>query len=413
MKAIQMRAEQFSKRLEAISEKAAIMYRKCYVSTADTALKLLPDGSCFVLTGDIPAMWLRDSAAQVNHYIPLAADPEVGAAIRGVIGRQLRYIKIDPYANAFNEEPNGNGWSTDLPTPSPWVWERKYEIDSLCYPIKLLYRYWKATGDRSLIETELPSAMEAILRVWRTEQHHTEQSDYTFERRGDNPGEVERCSCHNVGYTGMIWSGFRPSDDFCTYGYLVPSNMFACVVLGYAAEMLGDSHGLTAEINSLKSEIEQGIEAFGTVAHPEYGRMYAYETDGLGNSIICDDANIPSLLSIPYIGYRGCDDETYRNTRRYILSSDNPYYFEGKCARGVGSPHTPKNHIWHMGLIMQALTADNRTEQEELLAMLLSTDAGTDYMHESFHCDDPEVFTRAWFTWPNSLMCELLEAMYE
>lgn len=413
MKAIETRAEQFAHRLEAISAKAAAIYRKCYVSTADTALKLLPDGTSFVLTGDIPAMWLRDSAAQVNHYIPLASDSEVGAAIRGVIRRQLRYIKLDPYANAFNEEPNGNGWSTDLPKPSPWVWERKYEVDSLCYPIKLLYRYWKATGDRSFAEAELPSVMEVILRVWRTEQRHPEQSDYTFARMSDVPGVLEECKCHNVGYTGMIWSAFRPSDDFCTYGYLVPSNMFACVVLGYAAEMLGGSHPLTAEIERLKSEIEQGIEAYGTVEHPKYGRMYAYEVDGLGNSIVCDDANIPSLLAVPYIGYRGCDDETYLNTRRYILSRDNPYYFEGRYARGVGSPHTPKDHIWHMGLIMQALTAESRAEQEELLAMLLSTDAGTDCMHESFHCDDPAVFTRAWFTWPNALVCELLEMMYE
>ena len=395
-------------RLEKSSPKLAQLYRNCFPNTIATTIQEQEDGSLFVITGDIPAMWLRDSAPQVDHYIPLADDPEVASIVRRVVEKQFKYVLIDPYANSFNPAPNGEGHITDIPRNGPWVFERKYEIDSLCYPLWLCYRYWKATGDDAVL-AQLPQVVETILSVWRTEQHHVEKSPYRFTRT-DCPYQD---TIHNngmgapVAYTGMTWSGFRPSDDACTYGYLIPSNMFAVVVLGYAAEMLGD-HPLAAEALALRAEIQEGLKKFATVEHPVHGTVYACEVDGMGNYLLMDDANIPSLISAPYLGYTTTDDPIYRNTRKMLLSSDNPYYYEGKCAKGIGSPHTPPHYVWHMALAMQGMTSDNKEEMKAILDMLTTCDGGTGYMHEGFHVDDPTVFTRPWFTWPDSLFCEFV-----
>ena len=395
-------------RLEKSSPKLAQLYRNCFPNTIATTIQEQEDGSLFVITGDIPAMWLRDSAPQVDHYIPLADDPEVASIVRRVVEKQFKYVLIDPYANSFNPAPNGEGHITDIPRNGPWVFERKYEIDSLCYPLWLCYRYWKATGDNAVL-AQLPAVVETILGVWRTEQHHVEKSPYRFTRT-DCPYQD---TIHNngmgapVAYTGMTWSGFRPSDDACTYGYLIPSNMFAVVVLGYAAEMLGD-HPLAAEALALRAEIQEGLKKFATVEHPVHGTVYACEVDGMGNYLLMDDANIPSLISAPYLGYTTTDDPIYRNTRKMLLSSDNPYYYEGKCAKGIGSPHTPPRYVWHMALAMQGMTSDNKEEMKAILDMLTTCDGGTGYMHEGFHVDDPTVFTRPWFTWPDSLFCEFV-----
>lgn len=391
------------------------LYKNCCPNTIETALEKCEDGTYFVLTGDIPAMWLRDSTAQVTHYIPLAKDDEMAEIIEGVIKRQFMYIGIDPYANAFNKEPNGEGHILDLPKQGPWVFERKYEVDSLCYPIRLLYLYWKESGREELIRERLEEIAGIILNQWKTEQYHFEKSPYLFIRPGfpcywdtiHNGGKG-----NPVSYTGMIWSGFRPSDDGCQYGYLTASEMFAVVVLGYMSEMLRivcRNEAMAAECDLLKQQIDEGIRKYCIVEHEKYGRIYACETDGMGNYSIIDDANIPSLLSIPYIGYASVEDEIYRNTRRFLLSHDNPYYFEGKYAKGIGSRHTPDNYVWHMALVMQGMTSVDANEMRELLEMILKTDADTGYLHEGFHVDDPYQFTREWFTWPNSLFCEFVE----
>ena len=389
------------------------LYRRCALSTWETALRPQEDGTVFVLTGDIPAMWLRDSAAQMTHYLPLAADPQVGAVLEGVLRRQLTYIAIDPYTNAFNPTPNGEGWAEDLPPKGPWAHERKYEVDSLCYPIRLLYLYWKHSGSTALIREKLEDTAAIILKVWRTEQHHREQSPYWFVRPSDNPPCLPCEGKGNpVAYTGMTWSGFRPSDDPCTYCYLTASNMFAVVVLGYMAEMLRavcDNEPLAQECDALRAQLEEGIRRYAIVEHPVHGPIYACETDGMGHYSMIDDANIPSLLSIPYIGYAPADDPVYQNTRRFLLSADNPYYYEGVCARGIGSPHTPPRYVWHLGLVMQGLTAATAEEKREMLAMVAATDGGTDLLHEGFFVDDPAQYTREWFTWPCSLFAEFVE----
>jgi meiotically up-regulated gene 157 (Mug157) protein len=413
--AITNHAKNISKRLAKSSEKLAKLYENCFVSTADTALKELEDGSLFVLTGDIPAMWLRDSSAQVNHYVQLADDPEVASLIKGVISKQLDFILMDPYANAFNEAANGKGHTGDIPKNDPHVWERKYEIDSLCYPLRLLYRYVEKTKDFSVVDEKFQKAVRVIVDLWKCEQNHMENSPYTFLRPGARrhtynlPGSDRG---NPVAYTGMTWSGFRPSDDACTYGYLIASNMFAWVVLGYAAELLGDCD-LAKEATQLRAQIFDGIEKFAIVENEKYGKIFACEADGLGNTLFMDDANIPSLISIPYIGFLGADDPVYQNTRKMLLSFDNPYYYEGKCAKGIGSPHTPAGYIWHLALSMQGLTSERSDEMREILEMMIASDADTGHMHEGFLADDPKVFTRPWFTWSDSLFCEFVDRCME
>ncbi|BFH59948.1 glycoside hydrolase family 125 protein [Paenibacillus azoreducens] len=406
-------AERMSDRLTSAPHLLPI-FQNAIRNTWGTTLKRMEDGTTFVITGDIPAMWLRDSAAQVRPFLVLAAeDREVGDLIEGLVVRQLKSILLDPHANAFNESPNGHGHQGDETEMSPWIWERKYEIDSLCYPLQLSYLLWKNTGRISQFGDLFKEAASVIMDLWTTEQRHETDSKYRFQRRDCVPTDtlIREGKGAETGYTGMTWSGFRPSDDACDYGYLIPSNMFAVVVLGYlqeiAKEVLRDEE-LSSRAYHLAAEIDNGIQQYGIVEHPEFGKMYAYETDGLGNHNLMDDANVPSLLSIPYLGYRGTNDAVYRNTRRFILSRNNPCYYAGSAAEGIGSPHTPKGYVWHIALAMQGLTDDRVEEKERLLKVMSETDAGTGLMHESFNADHPEDYTRPWFSWANMMFCELL-----
>jgi meiotically up-regulated gene 157 (Mug157) protein len=280
----------------------------------------------------------------------------------------------------------------------------------------LSYRYWRATADASIFTERARLMLQTILRLMRTEQYHDRDSAYRFERP-DPLLPTDTLPRDGKGtptaYTGMVWSGFRPSDDACTYGYLVPANMLAVVALGcvvtISTEVYGDA-ALASEAGALRDQIEAGIQQHGVVDHPRFGRMYAYETDGRGHHLLMDDANVPSLLSIPYTGYRAVDDQIYQHTRRFVLSRENPCCFEGRYARGIGSPHTPAGNVWHIGLIMQALTAASRAEQDALVRMIVDTTGGTNFMHESFDPNDPTNFTRAWFAWANSLFGELIVA---
>jgi meiotically up-regulated gene 157 (Mug157) protein len=391
------------------------VFTQCFPNTLTTTTELLDDETSFVFTGDIRAMWLRDSSAQVNPYIPLApADPLLQRLLRGLIRRQARYILIDPYANAFKAAPDAIFPFHDHPTPNPWVWERKFELDSLCYPIRLCYRYWRATQDTSIFDGDFRQMLSTILQTMRTEQHHSQCSTYTFQR--DDPVSPYDTLAYDglgtpVNDTGMIWSGFRPSDDACSLHFNIPANMFAVVTLEYAATLAQEGlhdETLATEARHLRSQIDQGIQHHGIVEHPRLGAIYAYETDGLGNHVLMDDANVPSLLAVPYFGYRSAADALYQNTRRFILSPENPSYAEGRYACGIGSPHTPAGYVWPIALAMQGLTTRDLTEQASTLQMLVQTTGGTNYLHESFHPDQPTLYTRPWFAWANSLFSELV-----
>lgn len=384
----------------------------CFLNTIQTTVKRLEDGSYFVITGDIPAMWLRDSAAQVKPYIKYApSSPELQQILEGVIDKQAECVCIDPYANAFNATANYAGAKDDTLLDSR-VWERKYEVDSLCAPLYLAHEYWKITHKQNIFSNTFYDMLRKILNIFSLEQNHA-LSSYYFRRTNCPHSDTLpwRGNGRPVNVTGMTWSGFRPSDDACKFGYLIPSNMMAKVALSYGAEILETVYHdpeLSEKFTCLADEIYWGIEDYGVVNHPKYGEIYAYETDGFGNYNLMDDANSPSLLAMPYLGYCAKESKRYQNTRRFILSKDNPYYAEGTFAKGVGSPHTPNGYIWPIGLTMQALTSNDRQEILSCLEMLSKTHAQTNFMHESFDPNCPEKFTREWFAWANTLFAQLL-----
>jgi len=388
----------------------AKVFPDTFANTFSTTLKPQDDGSTFVITGDIPAMWLRDSAAQVKPYLRLAKhDLQFAALIAGVVRRQAVNVLIDPYANAFNEAPNGRCHNRDETNMGPWVWERKYELDSLCAPLLLAHDLWATTGTADHIDPIFNAAAQAIIETITREQDHS-TSPYSFQRFNCPPTDTLSHEGRGspVAPTGMSWSGFRPSDDSCSYHYLVPSNMMSVVALQKLAELPNIDPALKQRATKLAEEIRSGIEQHGKIEHPRFGEIYAYEVDGLGNSNLMDDANVPSLLAMPYLGYCRVDDPTYQATRAFVLSEHNPFYFAGKSARGIGSPHTPENYIWPIALCMQGITSTSRDEQLALLTTLLDTDAGTGLMHEAFDKDDPAQFTRPWFAWANSLFAEFV-----
>lgn len=392
-------------------------FERCYTNTLNTTVKRLEDHSTYVITGDIPAMWLRDSAAQLRPYLVLAKeDKEIGDILEGLVKCQFHYINIDGYANAFNESANGNCWEKDETEMNDWIWERKYEIDSLCYPIQFAYLLWKNTGRTSQFDEQFVSGVEKIIQIWKTEQYHEERSPYSFIRRNtychdtlsrDGKGALVKSGI------GLTWSGFRPSDDACTYGYLIPSNMFAVVVLQYVEEIASTilkNETLMKEAKQLKEEIFEGIETYGITKTEAFGDVYAYEVDGYGQCHFMDDANVPSLLSMEYLGYKGKDEKVAEQTRKYILSEMNPYYYKGSCASGIGSPHTPIGYIWHISLAMQGLTSKTKEEKKQFLDLLVKTDGNKGVMHEGFHVDDPTKYTREWFSWANAMFSELVLA---
>ncbi len=419
---LQKKAKELERKTAEKYPELAPLAARCFLNTMETTVTQLADGSYFVITGDIPAMWLRDSAAQLKPYLKYAAEDEaLREILRSVLAKQAFYVNLDPYTNAFNSEKLEKGYSeadrSDF--SSGWIWERKYEVDSLCAPLYFAHEYFGVTGDRAIFTPEFRKMVETILHTFRVEQRHMTDSPYWFIRENAwAPSDTLPMNGKGrpVNFTGMTWSGFRPSDDSCKFGFLLPANMMAVVALQKAAELSSigyEDADLGARCLELASEIEDGIETYGVVEHPKYGKIYAYETDGFGNYNLMDDANSPSLLSIPYLGYRSASDPVYQNTRRFLLSEDNPYYVNGTAARGIGSPHTPPGYIWHIGLTMQILTSIDPAEKQECLAMLARTHAGTNFMHEGFDANDPTKFTRSWFAWANSLFAQMLEEEME
>ena len=391
------------------------VFEKCFMNTLETTVQPT-DGDTFVITGDIHAMWLRDSTAQVLHYLRFADDETVAQLIEGLIARQAKNVLLDPYANAFNREPSDYKPYDDRPRASDWVWERKYEIDSLCHPVLLAWRFYERTGRTGFMNEMFAEMLRTIVDVFRIEQDH-DQSSYRFERDNCPPSDtlINEGKGAPVKVTGMTWSGFRPSDDACIYGYLVPANLFAAQELGHIAkfaEIMGDAD-LKAEAEQTKAEIERGISEFAKVQHPKFGEIYAYETDGFGNYNLMDDANVPSLLALPYLGICEKDDPLYLRTRQFVLSEENPYYYQGAKAKGVGSPHTPAGYVWPIGLCVQGMTTDDSDEIAGIVNVLMHTHAGCECMHESFDPNQPESFTREWFAWANSMFGELIYRTYE
>ncbi len=372
------------------------MMRSALLNTG-TQIAEMDDGTAYVKTGDIPAEWLRDSTVQVEAtYLQFAHDAQVRTLFRAVIQRQAKMLIVDPYANAFK--------------PDYTVWERKFELDSLCYPVLLAWKYFKVSGDAAIFTPELREAFLSVLDTMETEQAHATKSTYRFHSDSEDP------SLHPVAYTGMIWTGFRPSDDVSGYNYLIPAEMMAVQALAAMREMarhFGDA-AMAKRAQTLRLAIDSGIRKYGIVPGPEGKPIYAYEVDGLGHANLMDDANIPNLLSAPYFGYVDIDDAIYRDTRRFVLSRADPYFYSGTIAAGLGSPHTPSTlappagMVWPLGVLAEGFTTNDRAEQQRVLQMLLASDPGDHRLHESFDPNDPKTLTREDFGWPNAFFVEYI-----
>ena len=384
----------------------AWMFENCFPNTLDTTVHycLTEDGEddTFVYTGDIHAMWLRDSGAQVWPCVQFAKkDEKIRRMVRGTILRQLKCICLDPYANAFNMGPTGSEWESDYTDMNPFLHERKYEIDSLCYPIRLAYFYWQVTGDNTIFGDLWREAVSKILKTFREQQRKENRGPYRFMRTTNRQYDTV---C-NDGYgnpvkpVGLIASVFRPSDDATVFLYLVPSNFFAVTSLRKIAEVL-------TIVNH--DAVAAALKKYAVYQHPKYGPVYAFEVDGFGNQLLMDDANVPSLLAMAYLGDVDIDDPVYQNTRRFVWSEDNPYFFRGKVGEGIGGPHIGHDMVWPMSIMMRAFTSRDDNEITQCLQMLVDTDNGTGFMHESFHKDDASKYTRSWFAWQNTLFGELI-----
>ncbi|WP_123703535.1 glycoside hydrolase family 125 protein [Curtobacterium sp. PhB130] len=372
----------------------------------------LDEDGAFVITGDIPAMWLRDSTTQMTPYLRLtAASPALADLLWAVVRRQFRLIDHDPYANSFNREPNGAHYDPDDLNADPLVWEQKYEVDSLGYPVTFAHALWRSTGRVDVLDATAHRVFRTIVDQWRLETDH-DRSAYRFVRPGAVATETLARDGRGtpVAVTGMTWSGFRPSDDACTYGYNVPANLFAAEALlavAAIAREVWDDGALAADADALRTTILDGVARHGVVPGPSGADVYAYEVDGLGGVLLMDDANTPSLLSLPLSAPTVLDPAVWTATRDFVRSPANPFWFAGSAAAGIGSPHTLPGRAWPIALAVDGLVSGSAARRREVLDVLVATDAGTGDMHESFDVDDPTRFSRPWFSWADAMFCEL------
>jgi meiotically up-regulated gene 157 (Mug157) protein len=404
------------------NKELAWMFENCFPNTLDTTVDFdTIDGKpdTYVITGDIDAMWLRDSSAQVWPYLLLCKrDKDLQQLIKGVMNRQVKCILKDPYANAFYKDETKVGeWSKDLTQMQPGIHERKWEVDSLCYPIRLAHGYWKETGDTTIFDAQWVDAMQAVVKTFREQQRFKGNGPYSFQR--NTAWATDGVPLAGYGYpakpNGLICSMFRPSDDATIYPYLIPSNFFAVVSLQQLVLLLNTIGGqapLVKEATALMQQVKTALNAHATVQHAQYGKLYAYEVNGFGSYNLMDDANVPSLLSMPYLGAVKATDPMYQATRRYVLSEDNPFFFKGTAAEGIGGPHIGLDMVWPMSIVMRGLTSTNDAEIRQCLQLLQRSHAGAGFMHESFHKDDPKKFTRSWFAWANTIFGEFIWKVY-
>ncbi|WP_448664931.1 glycoside hydrolase family 125 protein [Sphingomonas sp. CJ20] len=398
----------------------AWLFENCYPNTLDTTLKLgLVDGKpdAFVITGDIDALWLRDSSAQMQTYVHLAPkDADLRRAFHGLIQRQARCILIDPYANAFLEDPNGKttlGAAADQTEMKPGVAERKWEVDSLCYPMRLAHSYWTATRDKAPFDGLWAQAMARAVATFREQQRKDGPGPYHFQRLETSPTETLMFGGYGAPTrkVGLIHSMFRPSDDACVLPFLIPSNLFAVSALRMLAQVHREARGDGAAAQdclALAAEVQAALDAHGKMPDGQGGQVWAYEVDGYGNALFLDDANVPSLCGLALLGAADRNDPLFRRSAALAWSPRNPYFFEGSVAKGIGGPHVGMDMIWPMSIIVHARNSDDDAVIRQCLRWLKASHGGTGFMHESFHKDDPTRFTRSWFAWANGLFGELI-----
>ncbi|WP_184055123.1 glycoside hydrolase family 125 protein [Sphingomonas aerophila] len=399
----------------------AWLFENCYPNTLDTTVEastLAGRPDTFIITGDINAMWLRDSSAQAQTYVHLAArDADLRRLFQGLIQRQARCILLDPYANAYMKDPAAKSnleWSqVDDTEMKPGVAERKWEIDSLCYTMRIAHAYWTNTRDKTPFDDTWSRAARLAVATFRVQQRKDGPGPYHFQRKAAAPTD----SLPMAGFgaptrkVGLIHSGFRPSDDACVYPFLIPSNLFAVSALRKVAQVHRETRGDDAaavEAEALATEVDAALRAHALVPDGQGGQVWAYEIDGFGNWIFMDDANVPSLSGLALIGAAAREDALFRRTAALAWSARNPYFFAGTAAQGIGGPHIGQDMIWPMSIITHAMNSDDDAVIRQCLSWLKATHGGTGFMHESFNKDDPKTFTRSWFAWANGLFGDLI-----
>ena len=397
--------------------KLSKMFENCFPNTLDTTVDFsMKDGKpdTFVITGDIKAMWLRDSSAQIWPYLKFVnKDAKLDLLIQGVLNRQVKCILIDPYANAFNKEPTGSEWESDKTDMKPELHERKWEIDSLCYPVRLLYQYWKTTNKVICFTEEWHEAFKLIIDTFKKQQRKKDHGDYYFSRKTEKATDTLSGNGYGspVYPNGLIVSSFRPSDDATVLPFLIPSNYFAAETLMKIQEIASEVYhdqSLSRKARLFAGSVRLGLRNYARAEKPDFGEVLAYEVDGFGNKLFMDDANVPGLLSLPYLDLIKKDDPLYLNTRKLILSEYNPWFFQGKDFEGLGSPHTGVGMIWPIGIIIRAITSTDEKEIKNCVSMLIESQSDTCFIHESFSVENPSNYTRSWFAWANSLFGELI-----
>lgn len=405
----------------------ARLFENTFPNTLDTTVRWHHNGSdpqSFIVTGDINALWLRDAHKQVQIYSPLAkSDPAIQKLILGLINTQSDYVLSHPYCNAFQPPPqSGIAFNYNAENDAIFprvnlniVFECKYEIDSLASFLAIGNVYYKDTGDSSFVTPSWLNALSRLLRVLTEQAIPTYSTsghklpNYYLFRRNTNTGtetlNLEGAGNPVNGNTSLIRSAFRPSDDATIYQFFIPGNAFMSVELRRTATLLEklNHNNLAAQLRTLGEDISRGIYQHGTYNHPVFGKVFAYEVDGFGSVSIMDDANTPSLLSLPDMGFVEANDETYLNTRRMILSKEgNPYYLKGQFFEGIGGPHIGTRFAWPMSHLVAMRTTDDDDEIARRLNLVKGSTAGLGLMHESVNVDLPHSFTRSWFAWCNS-----------
>lgn len=420
----------------------ATLFSNCFPNTLDTTVQFYAPStptskpSAFIITGDIDAQWFRDSANQLLPYMSLAAsDPALSDLMCGLILRHAADVTHDSFANSYNFNASGAGHQDDqrFPPMTKEVFEGKYELDSLAAVMKLASAYYNATGDAACFLTDAAwsNAMQRLLQTIQSMQAATSDpsaSPYRFQRVSSTPTETQELDGMGppTAYTGMSRSPFRPSDDATTFPYLIPAQAMTVVELRKLAAMIGEfktrdesaqlstDHALQlSQLQSvagqLAAEIDAGIQQFGVLKRPGSGTaLYAYEVDGFGSANLMDDANIPSLLSLPYLGYVSASDPVYQSTREFVWSGSQGFYWAGTAGRGIGGPHAGYGQIWPMSVVMFGMTSESDAEISWALESLVNSSAGTGFLHESFNKDDVTKFTRPWFAWVNGIFGEFI-----
>ncbi|KAK8065957.1 hypothetical protein PG997_012704 [Apiospora hydei] len=393
----------------------------------------------FIVTGDITAMWLRDSANQLRSYKSFlqanGSTASLASLYRGAINLQSRYILTSPYCNAFQAPvesrlaPEDNGAArTDQVVPpydAASVFECKYELDSLSAFLQLSSDYFEKTQDLDFFgKYQWVNAIRTLVNVTEglrvgtyADDGRVNASPYKFQRTTTRASETlmnDGAGSPVQAGTGLVRSAFRPSDDSTIYQLFIPANMMFSSYLGRCAEIMAQLDGaLSKQMDDLAASVRAGIEKHGKTSLEGFGDVYAFEVDGFGSVNMMDDANVPSLLSAPIIDYINASDTTYQNTRRFALSKSDPYFMHGPVISGVGGPHQGPGKAWPMSVIVTLLSSDDDEEIVQGLRTLVSSTDGLGLIHESINTFDAHDYTRQWFSWANGLFGELLLKLKE